>query len=217
MPIKIISILLVSSFFGFVASSKDTYPAIKIETRNTVALFGEITPESIAGVKAELKKVSKKLKQKEPIYLVVNSGGGFIDAGDDLIEFTHSIPNVIHTITIESASMAFRIVQTQGERYIVPHGTMMDHFRLIMFAPQFFSIKDAQEMINQAWEEELKHNEQCGKRMGLPLAEYQKLIEKEMRFHDGLSAVRSNAADKVVIAECGKSWKREKRKCPLGI
>lgn len=74
-----------------------------------------------------LEMVSKRRNANDPIYFVLDTPGGSIQAGLELINFLNSLGTNIVTITNFSASMGFQTVQGLGKRIILPTGTMMSH------------------------------------------------------------------------------------------
>ena len=64
----------------------------------------------------------------EVIYLVLNTPGGSIFAGLELIENLNSLKSRVDTVTIFAASMGFQTVQqVTGNRYILENGALMSH------------------------------------------------------------------------------------------
>jgi ATP-dependent protease ClpP protease subunit len=108
--------------------SPATADEVKLTTYNTVVIRGEVDGASMVKAQLELaKQVVRRGAKKYPIYLVLDSPGGSIAAGDMFIQFAKTIPN-LSTISIFSASMASAIVQQlSGERLVTANGTLMFH------------------------------------------------------------------------------------------
>jgi ATP-dependent Clp protease, protease subunit len=100
---------------------------IILTEKNSTSLNGPVTDMSVALLKARLLVLHQELKQGEPIYLILNSPGGSIDAGLELIEFARNLGRPVHTLAIYAASMAFIIHQMLGVRYVPHFGTLMAH------------------------------------------------------------------------------------------
>jgi ATP-dependent protease ClpP protease subunit len=110
--------------FGLIANAK----TIQLNTTNTVNFRGPVEWDSVTKVKMELyKKLKERGKKHYPIYIVLDSPGGSIAAGEAFIEFAKMYSNV-HTISIFSASMASAIVEAlPGKRYVLSTGVFMFH------------------------------------------------------------------------------------------
>src|ERR1043166_5876308 len=78
---------------------------------NTVALSGEISDESAAKVVIKARELDTQLPSGYPIYLVISSPGGSIDAGLEMIDNLKTLKRPVHTVTLFGASMAFQTVQ----------------------------------------------------------------------------------------------------------
>jgi ATP-dependent Clp protease protease subunit len=107
------------------ADGKDT---ITLTADNTLVMDQEYTDVSVAKVALRAQELDAKLPPWKPIYLVMLSPGGSIEAGLELIDNLNAMGRTIHTVTIFSASMAFQNVQgLPGKRYITSTGTLMAH------------------------------------------------------------------------------------------
>jgi len=100
---------------------------ILLQRRNMVLLRGPITSRSIAPVMQKLIIMSMFLKSSETIYLVLDTPGGSISAGNLFIDLCQSLPQKIKTLSLFSASMGFHIAQSLGERAVLPSTVVMSH------------------------------------------------------------------------------------------
>lgn len=95
---------------------------------NTLVMNNYYDGETVANVTQKAKEMDAKLPSKEAIYLVIDSGGGSIDAGIEMIQNLNTLNRPVHTITLFSASMGFQTVQgVTGRRLITTNGTLMSH------------------------------------------------------------------------------------------
>lgn len=94
---------------------------------NTVSMAAQFSDESVARIALKARELDSRLPSGEPLYLVLMTPGGSIDAGLELIENLKTLNRPVHTITLFSASMGFQTVQGLGERYITSTGTLMSH------------------------------------------------------------------------------------------
>ena len=94
---------------------------------NTLILNGPITRASVSSLIERGREIDSISKSEYPIYLFINSPGGRIGPGLELVDFLSSINRPVHTITLRSISMGWQIVQHLGKRFILRYGTMMSH------------------------------------------------------------------------------------------
>lgn len=174
---------------------------IVLTTQNTVVFRGTVDGGSITVAQMELVKLVKARGQaKYPIYLVLDSGGGSIIAGDAFIQFAKTIQN-LETISIFAASMASGIVEAlPGRRLITANGMMMFHRAKGQFEGQF----EEGEVESQLalWKTVVRNMEQVNAdRMSLPLAEYKAKVVNEYWLY-GKQAVTEKVADAVIDIAC---------------
>lgn len=115
------------------ASPSPSASVIRIETDrlmltkdNTLTLRGPIDDESASTLIAEAFKLDSKYKS-DPIYLVLRTPGGSIDAGINIVNALRGLHRPVHTITLFAASMGFQTVQQLGTRYLTDTATLMSH------------------------------------------------------------------------------------------
>lgn len=72
-------------------------------------------------------KMDAGLKSGYPMYLVLYTPGGSIQAGLELFDYLEGLNRPIHTVTMFAASMGFQTVQHLGKRYITRYGSLMAH------------------------------------------------------------------------------------------
>lgn len=101
---------------------------IVLTTKNTVAFRGEFNDSSVVDAQERVQNLVNIRGSKDyAIYLVLDSPGGSVSAGMDLINFLNGHQN-IHTITLDGASMAAITAQlVNGNRYVTDSSTMMFH------------------------------------------------------------------------------------------
>lgn len=115
--------ILAAFFISNVAYSK----TITLTKDNALVMDKTFGWGSVAEVTFKAKQLDARLESNEPLYLVIDSGGGGISAGLELIENLSSLNRPVHTVTLFGASMAFQTVQGLGTRYLVKDGTLMSH------------------------------------------------------------------------------------------
>lgn len=176
---------------------------ITLEDQNAVSIRGPITGSSVAKAIKQLQEVSRKVSKTTPIFLILDTPGGDIVAGTDLIDFAKALPQKVHTITLFAASMGFQIVQNLDTRYIVTNGQLMSHRARVSgvsgqikgeFESRYKMIRrsiDALDFI-------------ASKRMGIDVKTYENQIFNEYWVY-GFDAVAEKAADEEVLIRCGES------------
>lgn len=180
----------------------DKLPVIKLRTSNTVVLRGVVNYNSIKVVQKKLLELSSKLPRKSSIFLVLDTPGGSVSAGMELIQVAQAIPQRVITVTNFAASMGFITAQYLGPRYILPQGVLMSHRATAQISGQVpgeinTRLASTMRLINDL-------EVVSSKRMKIPLRTYKSLIFGEYWTH-GKYAVQDGAADRVVRATCGQS------------
>lgn len=186
------------------ASKLEEKPSIIILNSKTTVIFNEVvTSESVAQLQKRLQEMSIRLPNDTTITLVMYTPGGEVYAGMELIDTIRALPQHIRTLTIFSASMGFHIVQsTDGERLILPSGTLMSHRAKGGMEGEFdgnFDVRyaAARQRLNVL-------DQSAADRMGLSLPAYKELIRDEF-WTSGKDAITDQAADTVVLARCDES------------
>ena len=189
---------------------------IFLNEKNTVTLRGPIDDASTLEVMLKLASAqAKRGSDNYPIYLVLDSPGGSIDAGDTLIQYAKTIRN-LHTITIFSASMAAGIVEAlPGYRYITENGMLMFHRATVGLQGQVENgeVESRLDMIKKIVRRmEIKNSG----RMQLGLDDYKKAVKDELwlNYQD---SVAWKAADQVVDLKCSQELINEKESITLSV
>lgn len=176
---------------------------IELTTENSVVMDQEFNDGSVADVMRAFQVIAEKAKgDKKVVYLVLNSPGGSVDSGMALITFIKGLSNLdVKTISIFSASMSFQTAQNLGERLVLPNATVMSHrakFGLQGEAPgeMITKLNFIMSMLDGL-------DQQAADRMGLTFEAYRALIADEYWVY-GPKAVSEKAADRMVLAKCGK-------------
>lgn len=195
----IITCLLLS----FTTFSKD----ILLTSKNHVLLRGNVDGGSIAEVSSKLLKLSSQLPETEIIYLIIDSDGGSVFAGIDLINVMEIIPQQIHTISLYAFSMAYSISQRGEKRYIAQRGIMGQHRAKGEFKGQF-AYGEVEKQLEIITKVILDIESYEAKKIGVTLKEFQALIKDEMYVYY-TDAVEKKVADDVAQVNCSKKLVRE--------
>lgn len=187
---------------GLVANKafSDERQTITLEKKNTVSLREEYNQSSVDAVKAKLIELSHTLPANQPIYLYLNTPGGSVVAGSNLITVIHGIKNPVNVIASFAASMGYLTTQgTTGKRYVTPDGILMAHRAYLGVEGQtpgeigtrlaFFE-KTTNDLAAMA-----------AARTGITASAYQAKVVKEY-WVQGQDAVNDKQADAVVNVAC---------------
>jgi len=171
---------------------------------NTIVLRDEVTQDSTAKVMAEAQRLDSKLKSNEPMYLVLDTPGGSIQSGLEMITFLKSLNRPVHTVTLFAASMGFQTVQGLGTRYITPFGTLMAHKARGGFQGEFPGQIDSRYVYYLKRLAELDRIAVSRSKGKYTEKTFAALYENE-HWVDGFNAVQEGLADEVVGVKCDHS------------
>lgn len=175
---------------------------------NTVTLRGPVTDDSAAMVAFEVSVLDTLYPFDGPIYLLLDTPGGGIDAGLMLVRQLNATNRQVVTVSMFAASMGFHTVQgVNGPRYILDTGTLMSHRPRGGFGGEFVATDGGDSQL----ESRLKYYKKRIANMDniavkrangkYTFKEYQDLIRSEY-WCDGQDCVDDGFADEVVKAQC---------------
>ncbi len=193
--------LAVSCFFSSGALAQET---ISLGTANTVTLRGEINDGTVMAAAAKLEMLDRaRAGRGYTIYLVLDSPGGDIEAGEMLIEVAKTIPN-LKTITVFAASMASAIVEAlPGDRLIIDSASIMFHRAKGQVAGQF-ETGELESRLDFYKRYVRRMEQRNANRLGMSLKTYKRKIKNEL-WYTGPDAVLENAADRLVNVKCSQA------------
>lgn len=213
-------VLAVTSLFTVSAGSEAKKDDLVVLSKdNVVVLSSEIRGESVGKVIAQVKALDSQpagnLKNrfglggtKKPIYLFLNTPGGSIQAGLELIEALNGANRPIHTVILFAASMGFQITQNLGERHILKNGVLMSHRASGEFFGNFGGQRPSQlDSRYNLWISRMNElDTQTVKRTNgkQTLESYQKAYADEL-WMTGTQSVEGGYADNVVTVKCDES------------
>ena len=124
-----LAILATLSLVPLSSLSKETTSAdtVVVSSKNMLLLNQEVTGESVAEVINKAAELDSKLPKGKPLYLVLNTPGGSVQSGLELIEALKGLGRPINTVVMFAASMGFQICQNLDTRYILKNGILMSH------------------------------------------------------------------------------------------
>lgn len=100
---------------------------ITLTSKNSVSLLGPVDRGSIGEVMHELNRLAQTGNAKDPIYLILNTPGGSVFAGLELINFMNTLRRPVHSVAVFAASMGFHILENSPIRYVTKYATVMSH------------------------------------------------------------------------------------------
>lgn len=175
--------------------------SITLNTLNTVTFRGVVDGNSVTEAQLALSKLAiLRGTATYPLYLVLDSPGGSIDAGNAFIQFAKTIQN-LETISIFAASMASGIAEAlPGRRYVTANGIMMFHRAAGGFEGYFNDGKVEEQL--RLWKNIVQEFEETNaKRLKMDIKDYKLRVISEYWLY-GKEAVQKNAADEVVDLLC---------------
>lgn len=198
---KFLGAIITLSIFFTAGLVRADVPTVALGTANTVNLRGEINDNSTDTAVRQIYKLDAERGLKDyPIYLVIDSPGGFIDSGENFIEAVKTVKN-LKTITIRAASMASGIVQAlSGERLIVDSGMQMYH-RAAGSVSGYFEDGEIESRLAYIKSVVRRMEQRSSDRMGISLADYKAKVVREW-WMTAQQSLEFHAADKIVNLKC---------------
>jgi ATP-dependent Clp protease protease subunit len=184
-----------------VKAPRQTLKKITLTKKNSVVFNDVVTSLSVSKAQYQLLTLDATLPKGEPIYLVLDTPGGSVFAGNMFTDFVKGLNRPVHTVTLFSASMGFHFVQSLGTRYITRSGKLMSH-RVSIGGLRGQIPGEAISRLNMIIEESNEMDEVVALRLGMDLNEYRNLIYDE--FWGGPSKSKKyNMIDEVADVTCG--------------
>jgi ATP-dependent protease ClpP protease subunit len=193
------------SFLGNNAGAKG---AIVLTNKNAIVLREAVTGESVSNIMQQMLHLNEKESAGKPLYLVLDTPGGSVVDGAQLIDFANSLGRPVHTISLIAFSMGFQIVQGLGERHVLPTSILMSHRAKGSISGEFggqskSQIENRFSFWNQLIEQfDIRTVERTNGKQ--TLASYQAAYENELWLF-GKQAVEQGYADKVSVVRCDNS------------
>lgn len=173
---------------------------------NTLVLDQAFTSRSVAALITRAKQLDADLKSGYPIYLFLNTPGGSIQAGLELVEALKSLNRPVHTVTLFAASMGWQLLQHLGDRYVLEFGVLMSHKASGGFQGEFGGGGSQIDSRYGLWLRrlDLMDKQTVARTKGKKtLTQYRAEYDNEL-WLNGAEAVKNGYADEVVSVKCSK-------------
>jgi ATP-dependent Clp endopeptidase proteolytic subunit ClpP len=196
-------ILATALLVGFVAKSQSTAGTIELNEDNVVTLRGPIHDGMAGALIAKVQAKAEALGTSKPLYLVIDSPGGSVASGLDIIANLKSIPN-LKTVTIFAASMGSGIVNgLPGERLGTENSISMFHRARGGIQGQF-NDGELESQLN-FWKGIVNKMEaQNASRMSISLEDYKRQVKDELWIH-GSDNLTKKSLDTISSFKCTAS------------
>ena len=171
---------------------------IEFKKDNFVSLRETINQDSSSRLLSKLNSIENK---HNIIYLYINSPGGDVMAGLEIINYIKGLQNrekQIICIAHNAISMAFVVFQYCSARYILYSSTLMQHQMALGVKGKLYDINSRMSYLNSL---EIKINQDQATRLQLSLADFTRLIQNDWWLYSEDILV-NNAADKIVSIFC---------------
>lgn len=142
LKIIVLAILLSICLLPVESKSAGTKGTKILSESNTLILNEPVSASIVADIILKAQQLDSD--STKPLYLFVNTPGGDIQAGLELIDSLNSLKRPVHTITLFAASMGFQIVQHLGSRFMTKHAILMSHRAAGGFSGSFGGVSPSQ-------------------------------------------------------------------------
>lgn len=194
---------------GMSESKADGPKTIILSSNNLLVLNSEVSGDSVGAIIQKARELDAKLSTKStPLYLYLNTPGGSVQSGLELIEALKGLGRKVNTITAFGASMGFQICENLNDRYILQSGILMSHRAAGEFAGSFGGTSPSQlDQRVHLWVQITKEMDENAVRRTQgkhTLESYQKAYANEL-WMTGQESVAQGFADEIIKVKCDKS------------
>jgi len=172
---------------------------IKFNTTNVINLKGTINAKTVNRFLYEF----NLFPNKNNMYIFIDSPGGSVEDGYRIV--TELLKYNVTCVVDKAYSMAFAILQTCQNRFLLPHGKIMQHQISLGIMNELGKIENYLSFISQIEEELLIIQ---SNKIGISSEELKNKSTNEWWLF-GKNAVKEKCADKIVDAECTKQLTKE--------
>jgi len=203
--LSFLALLTICVITNVSASKESPDDTIVLSKKNLLVLNSEVNGDSVGALIMKAKELSDKTNSKKPLYLYLNSPGGSVISGLELIEALKGLGRPVHTVCAFCASMAFQLVENLDNRYVLQSSIMMSHRAAGEFSGSFGGTSPSQldQRMRLFIQITKEMDAQTVKRSkGLQTMEsYQKAYANEL-WVTGQEAISQGYADSIVKVKC---------------
>ena len=198
---------IISTFIYFIMNSYaiNDNDIITLNLNNTINLNSEINEDIISKIIYDLSIIDTDINKN--IYLYINTNGGNVKYGNNLIDsilFNSKRYNLI-CIANYAASMGMAILQSCSKRYATVHSILMQHQISLKINDQQNRVKNYINYINNLENEFI---ELQAKRIGISYDEFKNKIRDDW-WITGYQALKENIIDKLVNVGCNPDFVKQ--------
>ncbi len=181
-----------AAMFSFTATAAE--PVVTLTPQNSMSLRSEVDDASTSRLILQLMEY-----KGEKVYLYINSPGGSIIAGNQLIQAIHSSGHKVVCIADFAASMAFSILQSCDTRLVTDDAIVMQHQGSTEVRGNMTKLKKEVEFLQKLTD---GLNKDDSSRIGMSLEAFQAKIHDEWWLVGADEIVDSKVADGVTRVKC---------------
>jgi ATP-dependent Clp protease protease subunit len=184
--------------FLLLATLSNANKIIELKKDNFISLREPISQDSTARLLAKLNTIESK---HDTLYLYINSPGGDVLAGLDIINYIKSLQQrnkKVVCIAHNAISMAFVVFQYCSLRYILYSSTLMQHQMYLGLKGKLQEINSRMSYLNVL---EAKLNKDQALRLNMSLPEFTQIIQNDWWLY-GDSILDNKAADEIITFFC---------------
>jgi len=212
---KLMIALTLAIFASSAISATPQKEEILLTKNNVVNLRGPVNSQSVNEVIAELTELDK-LPEAGPIFLVLNTPGGSVSAGLELIQYINTLRRPVSVVANFAASMGFHILQHSKTRFITEFGTIMSHRASGSFQGEIphqinSRLKHVADLVGKMDDHVISRTN--GK---YTKSSYMELIRDEY-YGVGSNGIQDRFADKIAVLKCDSELKETKVKKQIQV
>ena len=171
---------------------------IELKKDNFVSLREPISQDSSSRLLSKLNAIESK---HEILYLYINSPGGSVTAGLEIVNYIKGLQQrgkQIKCIAHNAMSMAFLIFQLCSQRLILHSSTLMQHQMSLEAGGKLYDMNSRMTYLNSL---ETSLNQEQATRLDMKLEDFIKIIQNDWWLY-GEDIIKHKAADKVISLFC---------------
>jgi ATP-dependent protease ClpP protease subunit len=189
------------------ATSMSQSSVVELTSDNHVTFFGPVTTESVSRTQLDFSILDSSLPKDKLIYLVLNTPGGSLFDGLNLINYIKTSKRHVKVVCLYCASMGYNFLQSFNERIVASGSYVMMHPATVYIEgkyPEEFNsrLEPVQGLIKY-------FDTTNAKRIGVTVPKFQQMINNEINMN-GFQAVEGKHADTLALIKCSPDLIKQK-------